>query len=363
MNNFDKCLEKCHINFDKNIDDLIDIYIKTQNLRNKNKIITNLISTVNKRIIVLSTYFNLTKNKYIKNNLINFYNNLKKQGVLLYVAELSLDTEFELDESCCDKLYQIKKKNYMWYKESLLNFLLDKIPKSCEIVCWIDADIIFENDFWAIELYYKRKKFNVLQLFQNVIRCNNKPLEYYKKNPNIKKYKGYVYKYLNKINTTDIIPGYAWAIKTDIIKEMKFYDKCILGGGDTILINSFMKTNIKNFYFENESYIKDIKKYKDKMYKLVNKKISNLNGCIYHLYHGNYNNRNYGNRYLIYKMIKFDPNLHLKRHNDYFYNWNYSDDFIIKINKMIHQYMKIKSDNKINDKLKQKLIEAVLDKS
>ena len=303
------------------------------------------LSLLSKKIVVLTVYFNYTNNIYYSKNYHIFRQNIFRQGVKLYTLELYLNKP---EISNYNEVVSLKTRDIMWHKENALNYLLKYVPENTEVVCWIDNDIIFTDDSWLINLYKKIKEGNnIVQLFQYAKRLSfNSTLKLFNNCLNSDKnimmgYQNDQYlascltnmtettsdgKYLSKTTT----PGYAWAIKYDILKKVNgFYDHCILGGGDQIIKNSILKKNMDGFcYYKDTStvYRDEISNYQLNLNKLIDGKACHLDGIIYHLYHGSYKKRQYIQRYEIFNNIKnFNPLKHLVKYNN-LYKWSNLDD-------------------------------------
>ena len=50
---------------------------------------------------------------------------------------------------CADILVQIHGGDVMWQKECLLNIALQRVPKNCDKIAWLDCDIVFGSNDWA----------------------------------------------------------------------------------------------------------------------------------------------------------------------------------------------------------------------
>jgi len=309
-------------------------------------IITNLISIVLQKIIVITSYFNYGNNIYMKYNYIKFRENLEKQNIKLITIELSDNNKFDLTNYSDVYFYNIK--DYLWHKENCFNIILNKISKDVECICWIDNDIIFLDNDWLIQLYNKMfiENINIIQLFKHVKRCSITN-EYSIIEPKINGWCENTYMeselYQHKINnfTNAKTPGYAWAIKREILTKMNgFYDKCILGGADRIILDSiFMNKNNGLYYYKKSLFYNDLKSYMEKLHNLIDNKFDYLDITIVHLYHGDYNKRAYNSRYKILDIIPdLDPNINLIKVNDIL-QWNDLDKNKVNIlNKLIKQY-------------------------
>jgi len=332
---------------------LTELLIQYNNNKKKNivvdkkiPIITNLISIILQKIVVITSYFNYSNNTYMKYNYIKFRENLEKQNIKLITIELSDNNIFDLIGYSDVYFYNIK--DYLWHKENSFNILLNKINKEVECICWIDNDIIILDNDWLIKLYHKMfiENINIIQLFKNIKRCSITN-EYSNTEPIINGWNEntymeselYQHKIKNKVNSRT--PGYAWAIKRDILTKMNgFYDKCILGGADRIILDSiFMNMNNGLYYYKNSLFYNDIKPYMEKLHNLIDNKYDYLDTTACHLFHGNYNKRAYNSRYKILDIIPdFNPNKNLIKVNDILQFNNLDKDKINKLNMLIKNY-------------------------
>ena len=118
----------------------------------------------------ITCLFNPFRSKARYTNYILFQKQLRASGCKLLTIELSLPSQnHELYPSDSDYLIQIKQNQCLWQKEALLNIGLKKIPADVEIVCWIDADIIFLDATWLQELKIKMKNYNAIHLFNDIV--------------------------------------------------------------------------------------------------------------------------------------------------------------------------------------------------
>jgi len=275
-------------------------------------------SSINPKLAVLTTFFNPNNYLNLRYNYLKFSEKIKEKADL-FPIELSFNGEFFIED---ENVIQIKgsRENILWQKERLLNIALENLPKEYTNVAWIDCDIIFENENWVEEVNEKLKDYKVLQLFENAKRLDE--------NGNVGKVSKSIIKRISELNRVDIdlskgTPGFAWAIRREILDNIKFLDTMILGGGDSMMFVSYFNgvlyyqniTKLKSLY---ESYL--IKKYnKDildmfeewnkKTIRLIDSSVSFIEGDIIHLYHGKMINRNYNSRYEILSELKFNKEL------------------------------------------------------
>jgi hypothetical protein len=298
----------------------------------------------------ITAYFNPEqyKNKY--KNYKKFREASKQQGLQLITVECAFDnTPFELSKKDTDILVQVRCESVLWQKERLLNIALEHLPKECTKVAWVDADILFLNENWISETTKLLDTYKVVQLFDTAVRL--------KENQEYTMLEDFSYGCENgekrfsyacgqskkvKIKEHETSPGFGWAIRRDIIEQVGFYDKLILGGGDSVLKYSFYSGSAS--HEESKSIIldEDIKKWSHEMANLVNNSVFYVDGVILHLFHGKIKNRLHGNRYKLIKSFNFDPNKDLQKNKDGCWDWSTDK---IGLKKTVEKYFYIRNEN------------------
>jgi len=274
----------------------------------------------------ITTFFNPSHFKVKYTNYLKFRKSSKTQGLQLIAVELSYNNDFELQETDADVLIKIKgdkAKSIMWQKERLLNIALKNLPKNCKKVCWIDADIIFENSNWVYESSRLLDNYRMIHPYSKSYRLEKdqdpKTVSDNEKKKNT--FQSIVFDYtMNGSYNSTKQTGYVWAIRRKIIDELGFYDKSIIGGGDRIIArgaffkhvnhDKYRKNNLEFPY--TQKHLKDIESYMAKFLKLVDRRVFFTKGLIHHMWHGDYLKRQYGDRHLILKRNKFDPEKDIK---------------------------------------------------
>src|SRR5262245_28782478 len=93
----------------------------------------------------ITSYFNPLHYRTRAENYRVFQQHLR---VPLLTVEQGYDGRFDLDRGDATTLVQVPARDVMWQKERLLNLALESLPADCEIVVWLDADILFDRDDW-----------------------------------------------------------------------------------------------------------------------------------------------------------------------------------------------------------------------
>jgi hypothetical protein len=266
----------------------------------------------------LTTYFNPVR---YKRRLTNYRMFRSKLNVPLVTVELSFDGEFELTKNDADILIQLSGGAVLWQKERLLNIGIKSLPAAVKNFAWIDCDILFARNDWAVEAEEQlNEKYSIVQLYSKAIYLNKEDsgehLNDYASYPAVP---GLVALYrkdnvlpLDRLavspqGTIVFNPGLAWAAKKEIFVKHGFYDLAIIGAGDLYVVNSAFGTmnSLIKLHSLNEPRTKRYLQWGTPFHQTVDKKVGHIPGEIYHLWHGDAANRNYRGRVGI--LADFDP--------------------------------------------------------
>lgn len=309
----------------------------------------------------ITTYFNPCGYKKRYNNYVTFRYSSLKQNLKLITIELSInDSPFVLKKDMSDILVQVKSNSVLWHKEQLLNVAISHLPNDCDKICWLDCDLIFENDNWVNDLSAKLDgPFIFVQPFEMITNLNEDHTIGYStlaySNASLgenkqKKVKGTV--------------GFGWAAKLDFIKSLRgFYPFNIIGGGDNfvqMILKACNYINSKSFEeltkHENMSRFNDAQKKHfisylrtlnslptDFVRSINSNSVSFIKGNAFHLWHGNTRDRQYSSRHDILKMYSFNPAKHIYFNNDNCLEW--TNDAPKKLKKAVKKYFKSRNED------------------
>jgi len=266
----------------------------------------------------ITSYFNPARYKRRLSNYRKFRADL---GAPLVTVELSFDGMFELTKEDADILIQINGGAVLWQKERLLNVALRAVPAEERFIAWLDCDVIFGESNWAFLAEQSLAADNVIQLFSDVLhldsgdtgpargdetkpptgysfvkQLNSDPKRAFAKNLYIK-------------NTTATNRGLAWAARREIIDKHGFYDAVIAGWSDRAMafamcgrFDKFLSAIDCNKHQE-KHYLKWALPFSDS----IQRRIGHLPGRIYHLWHGDKQNRKYDEMERIVASSGFNP--------------------------------------------------------
>jgi len=228
--------------------------------------------------------------------------------VTLYVVELSYDGIFEITDSVNPRHLQINcTDSPIWMKENMINMGVDiLLPHDWKAMAWIDADIEFENAFWALDtLKILNGSKDIVQIFSHCIDMDAK-LE------PMKVHTSFGFQYSKNAQSGFWHSGYVWAITRKAYDSIGgIYDLGILGSGDNHIAKALIGM-AQESYSEKQSpgYKKSILEFQKVARTL---KLGYVPGVIRHFFHGSKKNRKYGDRWKILTKYQYDPYIHLEK--------------------------------------------------
>jgi hypothetical protein len=270
-------------------------------------------------------YKNKLKNYHI------FREKSKRQGLKLLAVELAFGEEpFELTSEDAEILIQLRgnENNILWQKERLLNIGLKSLPKDCDKIAWLDADIIFHNKNWIEETSRLLERYVIVQPYSSVVRL---PKDVYDINVDIDtlpfgiieghRLHGIGYGISNfgynalKYFLIQGHPGYAWAARRAVFDKYGFYDKIIaITAGDYAMASAFYGNHKKfiRLHFSSPKPITAYLRWVESIFKDIARSVYYTNGYIIHLWHGEHKDRSHGIRQFTNKDLDFDPAIDIK---------------------------------------------------
>jgi len=265
----------------------------------------------------LTTYFNPEDYESKRNNFKLFREQLK---LPLCVVELAFeDKPFELGEEDAELLIQIRGGDVLWQKEQLLNVGLKRLPASCDKVCWLDADVLFDNDDWAEQTAQLLTQYVVVQPFFLSVRlmpgetsCDIAELPLGSAEHEVLHGIGYGVSAKGPTCLSSYLAhghsGYGWAARRRVLEKHGFYRANVLGNADL---------NIAQAMFGGEKYLKTdrlspaaqqhLKTWANEFYESVQGSVTFVDGTLFHLWHGYKKNRLYHGRLEVLIEHDFDP--------------------------------------------------------
>lgn len=235
----------------------------------------------------------------------------EEENVNLYIVEMIYPNQkFIITNNKNKNHLQLKTTTPIWHKENMINLGVKYLlPTNYKAFAWIDADIEFENNSWALDtLKILNGCKDVVQLFSHAIDMDKD-----KNTLNI--FNGFGYCFSKQKNYTTKgkdywHPGYAWAMTRKAYEKSNgLYELGILGSGDNIMALSLIN-KVENVlhYDYHEDYKNSILEYQK---NTKNLRLGYVPGVIRHHYHGSKADRKYTERWQILIHHQYSPIQHL----------------------------------------------------
>lgn len=259
--------------------------------------------------IIISCFFNPQNSPYRIKAFEIFYKSIKHLDHFIIECVIG-NTKPQLEEN--DNIKRIYTANLLWHKESLLNKIIADLPHKYKYVFWLDADVIFTNENWIIDSVKKLQTNSILQPFEYAVfleknqtkpsfnmdkirqsylpnAINNKVWRSFSanfvttefwKNPSFNKH-GHV--------------GFAWGAKREILDAVPLFDRALIGGADYIIAHAAAGLIAEDGPSLPDKISEQIL-WSINFYKATKGKIGFIEGDLYHIWHGDLENRQYSKR-------------------------------------------------------------------
>jgi hypothetical protein len=224
--------------------------------------------------------------------------------IAVYLVELAYgDQPFVLTDSTNPRHLQLRTEHPLWHKENMINLGVRRLlPTNWKAMAWVDADLEFLNPYWGRNALEELKRNNVIQLFDRVTLLGP--------NNERKKTRPSLFYTMLRQNSYNGHCGFAWAIRRDLYERMGgFYDRAILGSGDSIIAYAFEGRDGNKFFKDvSPGFFSSIQSFQS---RAINIRIGYIQGEILHYFHGSFKNRKYSERWDILRRYQYDPTAHV----------------------------------------------------
>jgi hypothetical protein len=301
----------------------------------------------------ITSYFNPAA---YRSRLWNFRIFRRHLPVPLVAVELSFDGRFELGAGDADQLVQIHGGDVMWQKERLLNVALASLPRGCDTVAWIDGDVVFGQSEWPREARRALDQQALVHLFHE--RCDLPrqvdavvPADW----AHVPTSRSVVFKMSVGQATPDDLAhgnapvlsrstaGLAWASRRDVLERHGFYDACILGTGDRVMLCAALG----RFDFGiraalmNPARAAHYRAWAGPFFETVRGRVACIPGTAYHLWHGDFADRRYEERHRL--LEHFDPAADIALDANGCWRWNSAQP---AMHALIRRYFELRDEDR-----------------
>ncbi len=275
-------------------------------------------------LAVVSSYFNLSRSRYRRANYLAFRAALDAIGVASLTVEWSVDgTGFELPED--NSILRVQGGNMIWQTERLLNHAIQNLPAAYDMVAWLDADVLFEQEDWPERVEKSLQQAPLVQMFSLArMMPERKELQV-----PVMEVPGSIYCQQHQVKGPDGTDrlghcGYAWAARREIIQPVGLYDAVPVGGGDKnklfALLNQFNQQQMLER--QNEAMRKHYCDWALRLRKACNERCGYVDLSLRHLWHGSLESRQYRPRHAIPLRHDFDPSVDMSISPSGVWQWN-----------------------------------------
>jgi hypothetical protein len=258
----------------------------------------------------------------------------QRLGVPLVAVELGYGPGFELTERDADILIQVRGRDVMWQKERLLNIALSALPSSCRKVIWADCDIIVDGEAWAERVSRLLDRFTLVQAFSRAhhLSATWTPADtqastlFTQPSAVVTITSGTPAANLFGLPTVrgpgSTNNGLAWGARRDLLEQTGFYDASIVGGGDHAMVCAAygrFDTVMRNMNAkQQEHYLA----WAQPCHEMVRGETSFVDCRLFHLWHGDIENRRYRHRHDGLRHYGFDPVEDIAHDANGVWRWN-----------------------------------------
>ena len=268
----------------------------------------------------VTAYFNPAGYTSRRDNYRSFRKYLKAP---LVAVEMSPTGRFELRPDDAEIVVQLAGGDVLWQKERLLNLALRYLPSTCDVVAWLDCDVIFDDDDWSARACAALERYSLVQLFSE--RCDlpramvgdssDRAAVYFKAPARGYKiatgrYRSEIEKHRSGIFVEDYsTPGLAWVARRSLLEKHGLYDARIIGAGDVAILYAALGEFAHFFgaHAMNTRQIEHFRSWGEAFFADVAGNIGYIDGRIFHLWHGDLSDRQYSIRQRGLLKAGFDP--------------------------------------------------------
>jgi hypothetical protein len=264
-----------------------------------------------------------------------FSESARRQGLKLLIVELALRGQpFELPDSVADVVIRLASDTVLWHKERLLNIALEALPEDCDKVAWLDADLLFENGNWLRDTAQLLEIYVVVQPFQYACWLPRDvltiPPDGSLEAASVETQPATAFAQLSNTDASVIAghPGFAWSARRSVLQKHGFYDRFILGGGDSVMgramygLAELWPGRGWSRALLTPGLESDLRRWSDAFYRDVQESVYFTQGRVFHLWHGEKKHRNYVFRLMILHDAAFDPFADIALDSAQCWRWN-----------------------------------------
>jgi hypothetical protein len=287
------------------------------------------------RLWAVTSYFNPVG---FRRRLANYRVFRQRLAVPLVTVEVARSRDaFQLQPGDADILVQLVGEDRLWQKERLLNLAVQEVPRECDAIAWLDCDIVFERDDWAHLTRQALQRYAFIQPFAAFSELS----------PDAMLRNGQVsgvlgggassgYRLANGTTVDHLFErrrgnrmqrgstvGLAWAAPRDLLARHGLYDAFILGGGDKAMVVAALgRFDLVASLDMNERQTAHYLAWARPFFDDVRANVGYADGRVYHLWHGDLQDRRTRQRHVAFARFDFDPSADIALDASGCWHWN-----------------------------------------
>jgi hypothetical protein len=263
---------------------------------------------------VVTSYFNPYAFRARKENFERFALPLREAGIPLVIVEACFDDQPATLPPHHATL-RVPARDVMWQKERLLDLGTGWLPPRCTKVAWLDADVLFENDAWAVETSLRLDSSVVVQPFSHAVRLSRGTTTPQNADDHYESFASMVARAPEVLShgKYDLHghTGFAWAARRDVVARHGLYDAAIGGSADHLMAHAFVGDEesacVARMIGHGGPFRSHFRRWARRVREEVGGLVTFTPGRILHLWHGTLENRRYAQRNKELRALRFDP--------------------------------------------------------
>jgi hypothetical protein len=262
---------------------------------------------------VVTSYFNPCGFRVRAENFERFVDPIREAGIPLVVVEACFDEGPSLPAKY--ESLKVRARDVMWQKERLLDLGAAWLPPACTKVAWLDADVLFEDEAWALATSERLAEAAVVQPFETAVRLSRGAAA---PRDGDDVFRSFAATFVH--DPAALVPGkydlhghtgFAWAARRDLIAKHGLYDANIGGSGDHMMAHAFAgdpeSPCIARMVGRGGKHRAHYLRWTRDVRAGMGSGLSYAPGRLLHLWHGTIENRRYAQRNRELTALGFDP--------------------------------------------------------
>ena len=268
---------------------------------------------------IVTSYFNPCGFRGRAENFERFAEPIRAAGIPFVVVEATFGGGVTLPPE--HHSLRVEARDLMWQKERLLDLGTGWLPPHCTKVAWLDADVLFEEEGWAVATSELLETAMVVQPFATAVRLSRGALE---PREGDEVFESFASVFVNRPEQLlhgkyDLHghTGFAWAARRDLVARHGLYDACIGGSADHVMAHAFAGDSetsrcITRMLGTGGRHLAHFRRWNRRLGPEAGGRLTFTPGRLVHLWHGTIENRRYAQRNKELRELAFDPNVDIR---------------------------------------------------